>query len=517
MATDLKPVDVAVVGLGAAGGVAVLPLARAGLKIAAIEAGGWLDPHKDFHADEIHNNVRMQVTSVPKTKREIPTFRTSPDQQARRASSGRTMMNAVGGTSTHYDANSWRFAPWDFRIRTEAARRYGAGALPNGSTIEDWPLTYDELEPFYDLVEYEIGVSGKAGNIQGKVDAAGNIFEGPRRREYPMPPLRDTGFTGLMTTAARKLGWNGHRSPAAINSQPYGGRPECAYHGYCDTGGCHIGAKNSTAITTIPQAIKTKNLTVVDHAQVTRILSDDKGRVTGVQYLRGGKEYLQPAKVVLLASYTYENVRLLLLSKSKAYRKGLSNNHEQVGRHYIAHWDGREISALFPFDLNIWYGALAQGVVVNNWADDNFDHAGLGFIGGASMTVNHELHPIAAAAMPLFDRAPAWGTQWKKFVNQNAGRWVGVYAQCTSLPYENTWLDLDPEFKDPLGDPVCRITSGPKENELRIRAYVATRAEQWLRAAGATEVNKQALPRKARTNPGMPSAAPAWAQTPKQT
>jgi gluconate 2-dehydrogenase alpha chain len=494
MAINLKPVDVAVVGLGAAGGVAVLPLARAGLQIAGIEAGGWLDPHKDFHADEIHNNVRMQVTSVPKTKREIPTFRTSPDQAARRASSGRTMMNAVGGTSTHYDANSWRFAPWDFRIRTEAARRYGGGALPKGSTIEDWPLTYDELEPFYDLVEYEIGVSGKAGNIQGKIDRAGNIFEGPRRREYPMPPLRDTGFTNLLTSAAGKLGWNGHRSPAAINSQPYGGRPECAYHGYCDTGGCHIGAKNSTAVTTIPRAVQTKHLTIADHAQATRILSDGNGRVTGVQYLRGGKEYFQPAKVVLLASYTYENVRLLLLSRSRAYPKGLADNHGQVGRHYIAHWDGREISALFPFDLNIWYGALAQGVVVNNWADDNFDHSKLGFVGGASLTVNHELHPIAAAAMPLFDSAPAWGSEWKKFVNQNAGRSVGVYAQCTSLPYENTWLDLDPEFRDPLGDPVCRITSGPKENELRIRSYVATRAEEWLRAAGATAVTKQPLP-----------------------
>ena len=493
MAIKLKPVDVAIVGLGAAGGVAVLPLTRAGLKVAGIEAGGWLDPHRDYHADEIHNNVRMLVTSVSKTKNEVPTFRTSPEQRASRATSNRTMMNAVGGTTTHYDANSWRFAPWDFKIRTDSVGRYGAAAIPRGSTVEDWPLTYDELEPYYDAVEYEIGVSGKAGNIQGEINPLGNVFEGPRRREYPMPPLRDTGFTSLMTSAAGKLGWNGHRSPAAINSQPYAGRSACAYHGYCDTGGCHLGAKNSTAVTTIPQALKTRNLTVVDHAQVTRILSDGQGRVSGVQYLRGGKEYFQPAKVVLLACYTYENARLLLLSKSKACPKGLANNHGQVGLHYIAHWDGREISGLFPFDLNIWYGALAQGVVVNNWADDNFDHSGLGFIGGASLTVNHELHPIAAAAMPQFSRAPSWGSRWKRFVNQNAGRWVGVYAQCTSLPYENTYLDLDPEAKDPLGDPVCRITSGSKENEPRARLYVASRAEEWLRAAGATDVIKQPL------------------------
>jgi gluconate 2-dehydrogenase alpha chain len=494
VAINLKPVDVAVVGLGAAGGVAVLPLTRAGLRVNAIEAGGWLDPRKDFHTDEIHNNVRMLVTTAPKARREIPTFRTSPNDRARPSASGRTMMNAVGGTTTHYDGNSWRFAPWDFKIRTETTRRYGAAALPKVSTVEDWPLTYDDLEPFYDTVEYEIGISGKAGNIQGTIDPAGNIFEGPRRREYPMPPLRDTDFTGLMTSAARTLSWNAHRSPAAINSQPYDGRPACAYHGYCDTGGCHISAKNSTAVTTISRALKTGNLTVTTHAQVTRIHSDAQGRVTGVDYLRGGKQYFQPAKVVLLASYTYENTRLLLLSKSKAYPNGLSNNHGQVGKHYVAHWDGRETYGLFPFDLNIWYGANAQAVVVNNWADDNFDHAGLGFIGGASLTLGHEVHPIAASAIPSFEHAPSWGSKWKAFVNQNAGRWAAVYAQCTSLPYENTWLDLDPEIRDPLGDPVCRITSGPKENELRVRNYVAAKAEQWLRSAGAIEVARLPLP-----------------------
>jgi len=241
-------------------------------------------------------------------------------------------------------------------------------------------------------------------------------------------------------------------------------------------------------VTTIPQALKTRNLTVIDRAQVTRILADEQGKVTGVQYIRGGKEYVQPAKVVLLASYTYENARLLLLSRSKAYPAGLSNNHGQVGKHYIAHWDGRESYGLFPFDLNIWYGANAQAVVVNNWADDNFDHSGLGFIGGASLTAGHEVHPIAAAAMPTFQSAPTWGTQWKAFVNRNAARWVGVYAQCTSLPYENTWLDLDTEYKDPLGDPVCRITSGPKENEVRARNFVAAKAEEWLRSAGAMDV-----------------------------
>lgn len=486
MAINLKPADVAVIGLGAAGGVAVLPLARAGLKVAGIEAGTWMDP-RSFKPDEIHNHARALVTSVPKAQREIPTFRTSDTARAQQAAL-HPMMNAIGGTSIHYWAQSWRFHPWDFRVLSETKRRYGASAIPGGTTLEDWPLTYDELEPYYDLIEHEVGVSGKAGNIQGNIDPRGNIFEGPRQREYPMPPLRDTAFTDLMIASAKKLGWHPFRGPAAINSQAYGGRQGCVLHGYCDRGGCHVNAKNSTAVTTIPAALKTKNLTIADKSQVTRIVAGANGRVSGVEYIRAGRQYLQPAKVVLLASYTYENSRLLLLSKSNAYPHGLSNNHRQVGRHYFGHWSGINVMALFPFDLNIWYGAMAQSVEIDDWGDDHFDHSGLGFIGGTGLHVSTEKHPIASAAMNTFGRVPAWGSKWKGFVRENAGRWVSAYLQTTSFPYENTYLDLDPEVLDPLGDPVCRITSGPKVNEPRAGAFGEHKMEEWFRSAGAVEV-----------------------------
>ena len=514
MPVNLKPVDIAIVGLGAAGGVAVLPLARAGLKVAGIEAGTWMDP-RSFKPDEIHNNVRALLSSVPKARREIPTFRTSPAATARQGAA-HPMMNAIGGTSIHYHAQSWRLNPWDFRARSLAIQRYGRSAIPAGTTLEDWPLTYDDLEPYYDTVEYEVGVSGKAGNIQGRIDPRGNIFEGPRRREYPMPPLRDTDFTNHMMAAARKIGWHAFRGPAAINSQPYRGRPGCAYHGYCDRGGCHVSAKNSTAVSTIPEAHKTRNLAIFDRAQVTRILTGGDLKASGVLYIREGKEYFQPAKVVLLASYTYENTRLLLLSKSKAYPNGLANNRGQVGKHYFGHWDaqaGVGVSALFPIDLNTWYGAIAQGVVVDDWADDNFDHAGLGFIGGYSLHAYHEKHPIGSAAMSTFGRAPAWGSKWKAFIHENAGRWTSAYLQGTSFPYENTWLDLDPELRDPLGDPVCRVTSGPKQNEPRAAEFATAKMEEWFRAAGLSKLSKPSA--TGRLSPPMPSEAHAWGTIPK--
>src|SRR5204862_3256602 len=137
--------------------------------------------------------------------------------------------------------------------------------------------------------------------------------------------------------------------------------------------------------TTPPKAQATGRLKLVTRAHGTRLEVDNDGVLTGVTYVTDGVEYFQPAKAVLVGSYTYENVRLLLLSKSKAYPNGLSNNHGQVGKHYFGHWDaqaGVGVTALFPFDINIWYGAIAQGVMIDDWADDNFDHSGLGFIGG---------------------------------------------------------------------------------------------------------------------------------------
>ena len=503
MPIKLKPVDVAVIGLGAAGGVAVLPLARAGLKVAGIEAGTWMDP-RSFRPDEIRNNVRGLVTSVQKARHEIPTVRDGRSSPPRPRPTLHPMMNAIGGTSIHYWAQSWRLKAWDFKTRTEVEKRYGPRAIPAGSTLEDWPIGYDDLEPYYDLVEYEVGVSGKAGNIEGRIDSAGNVYEAPRRREYPMPPLRSTDYTEHMAEAARKLGWKPFRGPAAINSQEYRGRPGCAFHGYCSRGGCHISAKNSTAVTTIPEALKTKNLTVFDHAHVTRIAAGPDGRVTGVQYLRDSKEFFQPARVVLLSSYTYENARLLLLSRSKPYPNGLSNNHGQVGKHYFAHWQGGGVVALFPYDLNVWYGTPAQSMVVDDWADDNYDHAGAGFIGGSSLTALTEMHPIEAAGMETFARAPSWGSRWKAFVRENAARWTSCYIQTSTFPYEGTFLDLDPEVRDPLGDPVCRITGGARENEPRAVDFAQKKMEEWFLTAGAVKVIRRPV---SRFGPGVSTHA----------
>jgi gluconate 2-dehydrogenase alpha chain len=492
MATELRRTDVVIVGLGAAGGVAALPLARAGLQVIGLEAGTWLAPD-DFAPDELRNNARGWPQAVQKANREIPTHRPTASSPYTGRAAIHPMMNAVGGTTVHYWAQSWRLNPWDFKVVSETRRRYGASRIPRGSTVEDWPFGLEELEPYYDVVEQELGVSGKAGNISGRIDPRGNIFEGARRREYPMPPLRGSDFTEMMTGAARTLGWHPFPGPAAITSRNYDGRPGCAYHGYCSRGGCHIRSKGSTAVTTIPKAQKTGRLDVVTEATVTTVDVDQNGRVRGVNYLKGGIEYFQPAGAVLLASYVYENVRLLLLSKSKAYPNGLSNNRGQVGRHYLSHAQGAPVTALFPRDLNNWYGLPAQGVAVDDWADDNFDHSGLEFIGGGNLWVYSDRRPIGAASMPTFGMAPRWGSAWKAFVRQNADRWNTAYLQKTTLPHEENYLDLDPTVTDPLGFPVIRITADYKDNERKLASFIQDKMIEWFKAAGAVATERGGL------------------------
>src|SRR6202007_2599123 len=166
MATRLKETDVVIIGLGAVGGVAALPLTQAGLEVVGLEAGNWLTK-RDFAPDELRNNYRGWPQSAQKANQEIPTHRATASSPPFPRALIHPMMNGVGGTSLHYWAQSWRLNPFDFRTVSETTRRYGASRIPKGSTVEDWPCGLEELEPYYDKVEYEIGISGQAGNVGG--------------------------------------------------------------------------------------------------------------------------------------------------------------------------------------------------------------------------------------------------------------------------------------------------------------------------------------------------------------
>jgi gluconate 2-dehydrogenase alpha chain len=241
--------------------------------------------------------------------------------------------------------------------------------------------------------------------------------------------------------------------------------------------------------------MKTGRLKVVTEAAVTRIEVDKAGRATGVTYIKGSEEYFQPADVVLISSQTMENVRLLMLSTSAAFPKGLSNNHGQVGRHYFSHAQFGSVNAVFPMDLRNWYGTPGQGICCDDWADDNFDHAGLNFIGGGTMYVYGERRPLAAVNAVQNPGGATWGSAWKKNLINSVDRTNGAYMQRSTLPYEGNYLDLDPATKDPMGNPVIRITASFRENEERISLFVGEKMREWYLAAGAVQVTGNGMVR----------------------
>jgi len=500
MAEKLKKTDVVLLGVGAAGGIAAYVLTKAGLNVVGIEAGGRLTGG-DEKLNELAASDHYNVFGRPKANREIPSWRPNASTPAIPSTAGARatpMMNAVGGTSIHYATESWRLNPWNFKMRSETIQRYGAGAIPAGSTVADWPVTYEELEPYYDKVEYEIGISGKAGNLQGKIYPAGNIFEGARSREYPLPPLRRSGFTDLMRAAGRRLGWHPFPNPSSAHSESFKDTPACTYCSTC-MNGCFIGAKGSTDMHVIPAAEATRKFSIVTEARVMRIENGKDGHATGVTYIKDGREFFQPAGVVILGTFVFENTRLLLLSASKAFPNGLSNNHGQVGKNYMAHNAAQAVVAFFGGrKLNRWGGLSAQGESVDDWADDNFDHSGLGFIGGGMFRAGMGQSPIVAANSTP-PSVSNWGTAWKSWLKANSNSVAAANAQCDTLSNEDNFLDLDPIVRDTLGVPVIRITFDLKENDRRAAAYLAEKISLWFKEAGAVETW---------TTPGRPFSLP---------
>jgi gluconate 2-dehydrogenase alpha chain len=474
-----SPTDVVIVGMGAAGGIAAGVLTGAGLEVVGLEAGPHLTS-KDFIGalDEIGGwTIRNSMGDV-KFNKELPTWRPNVATPAGKPSIVWGMMNAVGGGSVHYGAQSWRLAPGDFRVRSETIRRYGEAALPSGSAIADWPLGYTELEPYYGQVERTIGVSGRGG---------ANPFEGPRSSDYPMPPLRQAGYCAMAGEAMRALGYHPFPQPAAINSVDYGGRAACSYCGYCAGFGCWNDSKSSTLVTTIQQAEASGRLDLRPLCTVTRIQSDARGRVTGVQYrTQTGELVEQPARFVILSSFVYENTRRLLLSKSEYYPNGLSNNNGQVGRYYISHAYVM-CAGVFPGrKLNLFSGTTGQAIAMDDLNGDNFDHAGLGFIRGGMVFAYNQTLPIgAASALP--PDVPKWGQRFKDWIRTNAQSVGLMYCQVETLPYESNFLDLDPRKADTYGDPVVRVTYDLHDNDKRRGDFIANRLEQILHKMGSTK------------------------------
>src|SRR6266568_4339740 len=227
----------------------------------------------------------------------------------------------VGGAAVHWNGVTWRFLPWDFETRTRTLARYGKEQLAPDCTSQDWGFTYDELEPHFDRFEYLYGICGKAGNLKGQIQPGGNPFEGPRSRDYPNPPMKTAYAGSLFGKAAGELGYHPFPAPSANMTRPYTNPygvtlGACVYCGYCERFGCEMGAKASPQTTVLPVLLANKNYELRTLSNVIKInLDSEKKRAVGVTYVDSrGREFEQPAELVLLTSYVFNNVRLMLLS-----------------------------------------------------------------------------------------------------------------------------------------------------------------------------------------------------------
>ena len=507
MATKLPPVDIIMVGFGWTGGILAKELAPTGLKIVALERGGPRDTYPDFAAPRAHDELRYaqrQELMQDPARGDTLTFRNTMKETALPARRLGSFLpgNGVGGAGVHWNGVTWRWLPWDHEPYKHTVERYGKNFIPEGMQLQDWGVSYEELEPYYDKFEYTCGVSGKAGNIEGEKIAGGNVFEGRRQRDYPNPPLIQTQAGMMFEKAAKELGYHPFPHPAANASQPYT-NPDgstfgaCHYCGFCERFGCEAQAKASPHMTVIPLALKHDNVELRTNARVLKVTMDSSGkRATGVTYLDArGREFEQPADLVLLTAFQLNNVHLMLLSGiGRPYDP--ASGQGVVGRNY-SYQSGGGATAFFDESviMNPFMGAGALATGIGDFDGDNFDHAQPGFIGGATISTSTSgARPIGYHPVP--PGTPSWGSAWKAAVVKHYNHTLNVGSSGSVMSYRQNYLDLDPTYKDPYGRPLLRMTFDFQPNEVKLVRYMVEHC-----ARVAQEMKPLAIAKNARAQP----------------
>jgi gluconate 2-dehydrogenase alpha chain len=493
MAERKKSVDAVIIGYGWTGAILAKTLTDAGLSVVALERGPARDTSPDFEfpriADELKYGVRGDLWQP--LANETVTVRHTPNDVAApyRKYGSFVLGNGVGGAGVHWNGQLWRASPEDLNLRSHIEGRYGKKFIPPDMTIEDYPVTFSELEPHFDHFEKVCGVSGVAGNLRGQIKPGGNPFEGPRSDEYPTPPLPAIHAAQLFEKAAAELGYKSFPQPAANSSiaytNPYGVRlGPCNLCGFCERFGCFLYSKASPQTTILPILDGRSNLEVRTNSYVTKILLDNTGKIaTGVLYIDdSGREIEQPAALVVLSAFQMHNVRLLLLSKigtpyDPATGKGV------VGKNY-AYQMCAETAAYFSEDVEInpFIGAGAAGQrVIDEFNSDHFDHSQVGFIGGSLIYAGATGgRPIDQMMVP--PGTPKWGAGWKAAIRKHYRHSAPLGTQGSVMSYRDRYLSLDPTYTDSHGLPLLRLTFDWHPNEYKMAAYSASKMEEIVRA-----------------------------------
>ena len=460
MAKNEGIADVVVVGAGASGAAFTWSLAQAGINVVCLEQGGWV-AEDAFPTSDADAQIHLQTDFHPD-----PGFRGLPaDYPVNETETpiAPLMYNAVGGSLIHWGAHFPRFHPSDFRVKTLEG------------VAEDWPVTYEELEPYYDENDRMMGVSGLMGDPAY-----------PEKPERPCPPLSIRNSGELLAKALDKLGWHWWASDTAVSSVSYDGRDP-------DMGG-FLRSFASADLNYWPAALK-GGARLEIHARVREILVDESGNAIGVLYYQDGELKEQQAKVVVLACNGIGTARLLLNSTSAIFPNGLANSSGLVGKGLMHHPVG---SVLGVFDE--WLGTEDGGprgstMLSQEFYETNPDHD---FIRGYELQIlSYGNAPLAAALGGLMGQKVAWGEDHHDEFKQRFGHSVGIAIMSEDLPEEHNMVTLDSEMTDSDGIPAPKINYTVSENTAKMLEHGVARATEIMEAAGATKVFSSTLRRNA--------------------
>jgi choline dehydrogenase-like flavoprotein len=463
--------DAIIIGTGAAGGIVACVLAEAGKRVLLLERGAALT-FADVGRDHLRNQ-RLAIYGHNAGPDIIGNPRVFVDPQGRSRvvkpyeTDYHNNAACVGGGTRVYGAQAWRFHPNDFRM----ASKYG---VPEGSSLADWPISYEDLEPFYERAEWELGAAGDGDSTQSEI---------PRKRNYPLPPVPPNPQTDALQTAARQLGWMTSPVPLLINTKSYAGRAACIECKYCVGFACPTDAKNGTQNTVIPRALATGNCDLKTSAVAEKIETDDRGVIRGVSYFVAAEPRRETArsKLVIVSAGAIESARLLLNSHSSLHPAGLGNEYDQVGRNLQGH--------LYPRAYGISsarvFNGIGPGVTI---ATIQFNHDNPGIIGGGMLADDFIKPPIDFWYDSLPPDLPRWGIENKRFMRENFTRVLHVRGPVQDIPNPDGRVTIDNTVQDKYGIPVARLSGTTHPATVEAAEFMRERGEQWLRASGCEKV-----------------------------